>query len=49
MEEARERVRAAAEGIAAGDFRANPDFHCAFCPYRSVCPTKEKQMPRIAG
>ncbi|HEY6338924.1 MAG TPA: ATP-dependent DNA helicase [Candidatus Sulfotelmatobacter sp.] len=48
LEEARERVRAAAQGIAAGDFRAKPDFHCSFCPYRSVCPAKEKQMPRFS-
>jgi DNA helicase-2/ATP-dependent DNA helicase PcrA len=49
LEEARERVQAAAQGIAAGDFRAKVDFHCAFCPYRSVCPAKEKQMPRFAA
>ena len=49
LEEARERVRAAAEGIAAGDFRAKADFHCVFCPYRSVCPAKEKQMPRFSS
>ncbi|HLW86028.1 MAG TPA: ATP-dependent DNA helicase [Candidatus Sulfotelmatobacter sp.] len=46
LEDAKERVQAAAQGIAAGDFRPKPDFHCAFCPYRSVCPAKEKQMPR---
>jgi DNA helicase II / ATP-dependent DNA helicase PcrA len=48
LEDAKERVQAAAQGIAQGDFRPKPDFHCAFCPYRSVCPAKEKQMPRIA-
>jgi len=49
LEDAKERVQAAAESIAAGDFRAKVDFHCAFCPYRSVCPAKEKQMPRMVG
>jgi DNA helicase-2/ATP-dependent DNA helicase PcrA len=49
LEDAKERVHAAAQGIAQGDFRPKPDFHCAFCPYRSVCPTKEKQMPRFAA
>jgi DNA helicase II / ATP-dependent DNA helicase PcrA len=49
LEDAKERVQSAAEGIAAGDFRAKVDFHCAFCPYRSVCPAKEKQMPRLAA
>jgi DNA helicase II / ATP-dependent DNA helicase PcrA len=49
LEEARERVQAAAQGIAAGEFRAKVDFHCAFCPYRSVCPAKEKQMPRMVA
>jgi DNA helicase-2/ATP-dependent DNA helicase PcrA len=47
LEEARERVQAAAQGIAAGDFRPKTDFHCSFCPYRSLCPAKEKQMPRF--
>jgi DNA helicase II / ATP-dependent DNA helicase PcrA len=49
LEDAKERVQAAAQGIAAGDFRAKVDFHCAFCPYRSVCPAKEKQMPRMVA
>jgi DNA helicase-2/ATP-dependent DNA helicase PcrA len=49
LEDAKERVQSAAEGIAAGDFGPKPDFHCAFCPYRSVCPAKEKQMPRFAA
>jgi DNA helicase-2/ATP-dependent DNA helicase PcrA len=49
LEDAKERVQAAAEGIAAGDFRAKVDFHCAFCPYRIVCPAKEKQMPRMVA
>ena len=49
LEDAKERVQAAAEGIAAGDFRPKVDFHCAFCPYRNVCPAKEKQMPRLAA
>jgi DNA helicase-2/ATP-dependent DNA helicase PcrA len=49
LEDAKERVQAAAESIAAGDFRAKVDFHCAFCPYRSVCPAKEKQMPRMVA
>jgi DNA helicase II / ATP-dependent DNA helicase PcrA len=47
LEEARERIQSAAQGIAAGDFRAKVDFHCSFCPYRSICPAKEKQMPRF--
>jgi DNA helicase II / ATP-dependent DNA helicase PcrA len=49
LEEARERVQAAAQGIAAGDFRPRTDFHCSFCSYRSLCPAKEKQMPRFAN
>jgi RecB family exonuclease len=48
LEEARERVQAAAQGIAAGDFRPKTDFHCSFCSFRSLCPAKEKQMPRFA-
>ncbi|MGA9977386.1 MAG: ATP-dependent DNA helicase [Candidatus Sulfotelmatobacter sp.] len=49
LEDAKERVQAAAQGIAAGDFRPKVDFHCAFCPYRNVCPAKEKQMPRMVA
>jgi len=44
---ARARVEKAAEGIAAGDFQANPGMHCSFCAYRAVCPAQEKQLPRL--
>jgi DNA helicase II / ATP-dependent DNA helicase PcrA len=43
--EARQRVQAAAEGIAAGDFKARPGLHCDFCSYRSLCPAREKRVP----
>jgi len=43
---ARQRVETAAEGIAAGKFAAKPGMHCDFCGYRSVCPAKEKRIPR---
>jgi len=43
---ARERVRKAAEGIANNLFEADPGVHCNFCAYRSVCPVKEKRIPR---
>jgi DNA helicase II / ATP-dependent DNA helicase PcrA len=43
---ARERVQSAAAGIAAGDFRAKPGMHCDFCAYRSLCPVREKRLPR---
>jgi RecB family exonuclease len=49
LEEARERVQAAAQGIAAEVFKPKIDFHCAFCSYRSLCPAKEKQVPRFAN
>ena len=45
---ARDRVMAAAAAIAAGDFRPNPGFHCAFCAYRSVCPAHEELIPNPA-
>ena len=45
---ARARVEAAAQGIAEGKFEANPDMHCAFCAYRSLCPVKEKRIPQKA-
>ncbi len=50
---ARNRVEAAAQGIADGVFEAKPGIHCNFCAYRSLCPEKEKRIPRrresIAG
>jgi DNA helicase-2/ATP-dependent DNA helicase PcrA len=43
---AREQVKAAAQGIADGVFEAKPGIHCNFCAYRSLCPEKEKRIPR---
>jgi len=43
---ARECVEKAAQGIAAGIFEAKPGQHCNFCAYRSLCPEKEKRIPR---
>jgi DNA helicase-2/ATP-dependent DNA helicase PcrA len=43
---ARNRVAVAASGIAAGKFTAKTGKHCDFCPYRSLCPEKEKRIPR---
>lgn len=45
---AREKVAEAAQGIAAGEFIAKLGMHCAFCPYRSLCPAKEKRIPNRA-
>jgi RecB family exonuclease len=45
---ARERVTQAADGIANNIFLANPGMHCNFCAYRSLCPEKEKRIPRKA-
>ena len=42
LDAARIRVEKAAEGIAEGQFGAKPGFHCAFCPYRNLCPATEK-------
>ncbi|MGA8272762.1 MAG: ATP-dependent DNA helicase [Candidatus Sulfotelmatobacter sp.] len=48
LEEARERVRAVARGIAEGNFKPKPDFHCTFCAFRGLCPAREKLAPNIA-
>jgi DNA helicase II / ATP-dependent DNA helicase PcrA len=45
LQAAREIVKQAAEGIAAGKFDANPKMHCAFCAYRTLCPAKERRIP----
>jgi ATP-dependent DNA helicase UvrD/PcrA len=47
LEEARQRVRAVARGIAAGDFDPEPGFHCNFCAFRGLCPAQEKQVPNL--
>jgi CRISPR/Cas system-associated exonuclease Cas4 (RecB family) len=39
LAKAREKIRRAAAGIRAGDFRARPDtVTCSYCPYREICP-----------
>jgi RecB family exonuclease len=48
LQEACDRVEAAARGIAEGNFKPEVDFHCAFCSYRSLCPAKEKRIPNRA-
>lgn len=35
-----ERIREAAEGIRAGDFKAKPDWHnCSACEFKTICPS----------
>ncbi len=48
LQAARQRVEAAAQGIAAGKFDPKLGMHCNFCPYRSLCPAKEKRIPHKA-
>ncbi|MGA7694334.1 MAG: PD-(D/E)XK nuclease family protein, partial [Candidatus Sulfotelmatobacter sp.] len=47
LEEARERVRDVARGIAEGNFDPKPDFHCSFCAFRGLCPAREKRVPNV--
>jgi RecB family exonuclease len=47
LAEARGRVEKAAHSIAEGDFRPKIDFHCGFCPYRTLCPAKERRVPNL--
>ena len=44
LEAAKLRVQKAADGIAQGKFAADPGYHCAFCPYRNLCPATEKTV-----
>ena len=48
LEQARERVQAVARGIADGNFKPKPDFHCTFCTFRGLCPAREKRAPKVA-
>jgi DNA helicase II / ATP-dependent DNA helicase PcrA len=50
LEEARQRVQAAAEGIAAGEFEPSPDrFNCRWCEYRNLCPATEQKLYMNGG
>jgi DNA helicase-2/ATP-dependent DNA helicase PcrA len=49
LEEARERVQAVARGIAEGNFKPKPDFHCTFCAFRGLCPAREKRAPNVGS
>ncbi len=42
LEAAKIRVQKVADQIAEGNFAAKPGYHCAFCPYRNLCPATEK-------
>ena len=44
---ARVCVEETAKGIADNAFDAKPGQHCNFCAYRSLCPEKEKRIPRL--
>jgi DNA helicase-2/ATP-dependent DNA helicase PcrA len=44
LKEAKSRVQEASDGIAQGEFGANPGYHCAYCPYRNLCPATEKMV-----
>ncbi len=46
--DARVCVEEAAKGIAENVFVAKSGQHCNFCAYRSLCPEKEKRIPRLA-
>jgi DNA helicase II / ATP-dependent DNA helicase PcrA len=42
LEVAKLRVQKVADQIARKEFPPNPKYHCAFCPYRNLCPATEK-------
>ena len=44
LEAAKLRVQKASDGIAQGKFAPKPGYHCAFCPYRNLCPATEKTV-----
>jgi DNA helicase-2/ATP-dependent DNA helicase PcrA len=44
LEAAKLRVQEAADAIAAGKFAPKLGYHCAFCPYRNLCPATEKMV-----
>ena len=44
LEAAKARVQDASDGIAAGEFAPKVGYHCAYCPYRNLCPATEKMV-----
>ena len=40
-------VEETAKGIAENVFDAKSGQHCNFCAYRSLCPEREKRIPRL--
>jgi DNA helicase II / ATP-dependent DNA helicase PcrA len=44
LDAAKLRVQDAADGIAQGKFQPKLGYHCAFCPYRNLCPATEKMV-----
>jgi DNA helicase-2/ATP-dependent DNA helicase PcrA len=44
LEAAREKIEAAAEGIAQGRFDPEPGQHCRWCDYRRLCPATEQRV-----
>ena len=44
LEAAKLRVQEASDGIAAGEFAPKVGYHCAYCPYRNLCPATEKMV-----
>ena len=42
LEAAKLRVQKRQAEIAGESFPAKPKYHCAFCPYRNLCPATEK-------
>ena len=44
LEAAKLRVEEVAERIARGEFPSKAGYHCAFCPYRNLCPATERAV-----
>ena len=49
LEEAKAKVKDAAERIDAGEFSPKPGYHCRFCPYQNLCPATEKPVHTTAS
>lgn len=44
LETAQRKIEQAAEGIARGDFDAQPGPHCVWCEFRKLCPATEQRV-----
>jgi RecB family exonuclease len=44
LDQARQKIQEAADGIAAQEFEPKPGLHCRWCDYQRLCPATEQRV-----